>query len=264
MVTTPATADPTLDPAGLGAPPVSTGTTTAPIGVGSDYVQPHQMAPYGTTDSQTATGPVGAYGLSAVQPNPNNKYLQTVKDQGTFYMPGAEQAPLHDPSTILPLQDELIQAGLLNASNMRRGVWDQTSADALKTAMALANAWGDNVESVLQYLAANPQLGQTQGSQSTNPLDVQSAFDTAASSLLGGGAPAGEQDAFVNWYKNQELVARQQLAQANLTGGTAPAAPSLDAAAQSYIKAHNLDQMIAYGTAARMLQWEQMLGISNG
>ena len=185
---------------------------------------------------------------------------------GTFYQAGAEWAPLSDPQMVQPLQAELVQAGLLNPVQMRKGVWDQTSASALATAMSIANSWGTDVGSALALLVQNPKPSSTSAGAPNavaSPLDTATAFQSAASSadLTGGmGIPPGQQQAFEQFYKQQELNAVTAGNRAAAAGQpTYQAAPSVSAAARQFILYNDPQQIRAFQTLKNAVDFESLL-----
>jgi len=149
-------------------------------------------------------------------------------------------------------------------------VWDANSAQAYKIVLANANTYGAAAPDMLDALVANPPAktkGQKAPLQLTNPLDIAATVsggpvgsENIAQKFTGMDLPASETQAFTKWYQDQEASARDAYNKLDLTTQTAyTGAPGLDAAAQAYIKQHNLGQVVAYGTAARMMQFFDML-----
>lgn len=187
------------------------------------------------------------------------------------YVNGNEWGPVNLPAAeIRQLQQALVQAGLLDPATMHPGVWDAYSANAYKTVLAQANAYGATANEMLDALTANPAAkskGMRLPKPLTNPLDIEAAVNSnevgstnTAQRMTGANLPTGETQDFIKWYQHQEALARNAYNNLDLTTQAGYVeAPTLDAAAQAYIKAHNLDQVIAYGTAARQLEFQNML-----
>ena len=101
-----------------------------------------------------------------------------------------------------------------------------------------------------------------------NPADIQTAVtgggpgqSNTARDLIVQDLPASEANDFTKWYQDQETKARAQYLAADMAGpgNSYTGQPNINAAAQTYIKEHNLAQTVAYGTAARMLSFFQLL-----
>lgn len=249
-------ADPNDPLAGLGtdnAPPTAPDSTTGIIG----GFQPGRVPP-----RHMGGAPIGEG-----HPNPHIWLSPTVGTpiNDTAYKSGDEWQPLNDPKSIIDLQKQLIAAGLINAKDVRPGVWDTKAASAYRTVLAFANASGTYAHAAMQYLVENPSLGDLQGPQKpvhqiTNPADAKEAFRQAAQKLTGGDLPAGEQG-FADWYasKERQSAAAADAASAANAGGTVAAAPSLGTAAEDFVREHNKEQTLNYGAASRMLQFYDML-----
>ncbi len=198
--------------------------------------------------------------------------------QGNQYYTGEEWAPQSlPPADVQNLQTALVQAGVLTATSMRPGVWDSSSATAYKVVLSYANATGESAITALQTMMANPRLqsgaaGSTKipraPFQLANPADIQAAVagggpgqSNTARDLIGQDLPAAEVKDFTNWYQQQEKTARAQYMAADMAGpgNSYTGAPNVGAAAQQYIKQHNLSQTVAYGTASRMMQFFDLL-----
>ena len=192
------------------------------------------------------------------------------------YMPGSELDPGGGtPDQVVTLQNQLIQAGLLSPKAARAGMWDAKSQDAYKVVLAFANQHGMNAKDALNVFLANP-VNQVKGKQTPfqakNPLDVAAEVSgggpgqtNTAQALTGQNLSPSETKDFTAWYAQQEATARDAYKKADLTaGGVATDAPSVTAAAQQYIKEHNLADVTAYGTASRMLQFFDLLKTPGG
>lgn len=176
--------------------------------------------------------------------------------------PGSAPTP-----DVIDLQNRLIQAGLLDPNKVRAGVWDAASQNAYKVVLAFANQHAMNKVDALNVFLANPinqSANQLAPTRTANTMDIASAVSgpgsNVATQMLGQNLSAGETKDFTDWYQQQEAQARDSYMQADLTGkGTSPDAPSVTAAAQEYIKQHNLSQSVAYGTASRMFHFYDLL-----
>lgn len=220
---------------GIDFGPMPTGTTTtkSPIGVPVGYKAPVRptFPPY----EGLHPGPGLPGTLYGTTPNPN-QYNQG--DQWTV--------PLSDPQSIPELQQELIQAGLLNPKSVRLGTWDVASANAYSTVLGFANAYGLNARQALDVLVSNPKANQGPAQPTiafTNPQDVETGFQNTSQSLVGQEMPT---EPFVSHYRGLEE------AQAHQSGENYTQAPSVQGAAQQYLQEHNKDDMQNYGTASRM------------
>lgn len=196
---------------------------------------------------------------TAVHPNP--------------YQAGDEQAPGGgDSASILQMQQRLIQAGLLKATDVRPGgLWDAKSANAYKIVLAYANVHAMSATDALAYFQNNPaaQAGYNEPAPTplTNPLTAESqvrgggAHQTnTARDLLGKDLSPAEAQDFAAKYQAQEIAARKSFDAANLAGKpTSQAPPNLGAAADDYIKQNHLADSVAYGTASRMYDFFNML-----
>lgn len=227
-------------------------TSTGIIGMG-----PNQK-PVGERPQHTTTGGVmvSQFGTSL---------------QASPYKTGDELNPgTGSQDQVLRTQNQLIQAGLLSPTGVRPGFWDAKSAAAYKIVLAYANQHAMTATDAMAQFLDNP-ANQTQGRQApfqfTNPMQVAQAVSgggpgqtNVAQSLTGKNLSPSETKDFTDWYAQQEAKARDDYQQADLTaGGTATSAPDVTAAAQQYIKEHNLSDTVAYGTASRMLQFFDLL-----
>lgn len=169
-----------------------------------------------------------------------------------------EWMPASNPQLVPGLQSALVQAGLLNVKDVRIGVWDQTSANAFKTVLALANNNGGTWQDALDFLVSNPKLGTTSKTSGNprsttyvqNPANVRSSFQNAAESLTGGDLPASQADAFVNYFAGQEMKA----AAGTLTQ------QAMDPTA--YIQQNDQGAINQYQGVTRYLEFLRMLGVS--
>lgn len=189
--------------------------------------------------------------------------------QDELYMPGDEWAPANDPDSIINIQQQMIQAGLLDPKDVRPGVWDTTCATAYRQVLALANATASTDKTALRWLASHPTLGsqEDQGDgrvySITNPEDTKAAYANAALSLTGKGG--GEADQFTSAYQQQErdaIAANENAIKEG--GGTTTSAPSLGTAAETYVKEKDPASVIAYGAASRMMEFYNMLDSATG
>lgn len=234
------------------------GTTTA-IGVPQGYEAPTRIQPAAPTPfgQHLPGGPLTPYGT---------------RPHGSTYNEGDQWKPQNlPPADVYSLQQQLVQAGILGSTNLRPGVWDTSSADAYKTVLGFANATGMSSSDALKTLVSNPQMqakSQRAPFQMTAPADITAQVSgggpgttNTARSLIGQDLPAGETNDFLKWYQDQETKSRSQYMAADLAGpgNSYTGAPNLQAAAQQYIKDHNLSQSVAYGTASRMLQFYSLL-----
>jgi hypothetical protein len=242
--------DQTLSDAGVNPTPPANGQQfDNTIGVPKGYKPPKEMrkTQYGTTVPYSAM-------LDQPMVGSNN--------MGGQYVSGDEWLPLNDPTKLISLQAQLVQAGLISAKEIRLGVWDTKSASAYRTVLAFANANGVSSTQALDFLEKNPAVGaQTPKNKTThvltNPEDSKQAFATAAQQLTGGDLPSSEAEQFANNYMADEKRAyAQNDAQqgGNVTGTASPSN-----AATAFVQAHNKDDAVAFGTASRMLQFFQML-----
>jgi hypothetical protein len=157
----------------------------------------------------------------------------------------------------------LIKAGLLGA-HRDTGIWDADSANAYAVVLAQANVYGARDSDMLAFFIKNPVVDPTRQRapmQMTNPLDIKASYSSQAESLTGGVLPEGGGNDFLKWYQDQEAQARVAYNDAGTDGGSYVGAPSTDAAAQEYIKEHNRPDMVAYGTASRMMDFYRLLGV---
>ncbi len=254
--TTPTSEDPL---AGLGIPPLPTGTTQTanPLGV-----------PKGFKPATHQVSPTGMGGLEGLPGQTQPGEVADVNALGTSiqsepYVQGDEWAPLNDPESIGPLQEQLVQAGLLNPKNVVLGRWDTTSAAAYKTLLTTANAYGANKDDALTYLMnTSPGVkgaSTGQAAKITNPEDSKAAFRAAAVKLTGGvSLPKAQQDAFAAWYQAQEKAVVQAGNTAD-PNGTYTDAPSLGTAAENYIMQHDKGDAVAYGMASRSQEFQDLL-----
>lgn len=239
--------------------------TPSPIGVPDDYQQPGSITG-GGPDTYGAIGVVpGPYGVGAPPSGPGTVGLKG----GSFYVDHQEWAPLNDPASIPTLQAELVQAGLLNAKDVRIGVWDATAANAYKAALAFANASGRNVVDALGILIQNKKLGSTAAGstpntayQITNPQDAADEYKSAAQTLTGQAGRDADAMRFAAYFQSQERQAGQ--AAQTATSGAVTAAPSLSNAAQDFVKTQDPNAVMAYGMASRSQEFLNMLGSATG
>lgn len=247
----------------LTLPPLpQSGTTGTAIGIPQGYVAPTHFAPPPAEANWPASstrdgGLVTPYGTSP---------------HGKTYTEGDQWKPQNfPPHDVYSLQQQLATAGVLSPTNLRPGVWDTSSADAYKTVLGFANATGMSVTDALKVMVNNPQLqakSQRAPFQMTAPADITAQVSgggagktNVARELVGHDLPASETGDFLKWYQDQEANARKQYMVADLAGpgNSYTGAPNLQAAAQQYIKDHNLGESVAYGTASRMLSFFQLL-----
>jgi len=240
---------------GITGPPTAGGGTTkstSPLGVPSGYQPPTYPGPNiipvpGQTPFDAGPTTTTVYG-SGVNP--------------TLYTETDKWGPAANPTQVPTIQAELIAAGLLNAKDVRVGVWDAASADAYGKVLSFANTQGMTAVDALTLLTENPPIGKTSGGSGssggtqpiisfTNPADVQTEFQNVSQNLTG-----QEQNpaAFVQQYHADEAAAGHQRGQ-NYTQ-----APSLTGAATQYVQNNMPGQEAAYGTASRMQQFFSMVG----
>lgn len=244
---------------------IPTGNTSAEIGAGDLFPQGYVAPLHNSTpgDAGFAWGP--AFGAMDTAPVTG---LGT-RPNANPYVEGDQFKMMNRPAAeIKEMQHALVSAGLLDGTHVHWGVWDIDSANAWRTVLAQANAYGASGNDMLKALVTNAPAsikGQKAPLQLANPADIENQVSSlgegnTATAMLGHNLPAGETAAFVKWYQGQEAAARNAYNNLDLTTQTAYTdKPSLDAAAQAYIKAHNLDQVIAYGTASRALEFQNML-----
>lgn len=227
-----------------------TSTPTNPIGVPTGYKPPtsHSVV-IGVPGTVQRTSTENVYGTPLLT-NP--------------YMPGDEFAPAGDLNAIPIIQADMIAAGLLKPSDVRRGVWDAASADAYKDVLAFANQQGVSASEALTILVSNPPGGKAGGAGGgggggraavisyTNPADLEATYSSTAQSLTG---QEQQNPAFVDYYHGLESGAQHQ------TGTNYTAPPSAGAAAQQYIEQNDPSQVLAYGTASRMQDFLSMIGV---
>lgn len=253
---------PTLDLLGGITPPPSSGVgAEQPIGVPPTYdpSSHQQLGRPGTTDI-----PYARIGNTPAALNTIKGKQALYSDSDVYEMAGQPYAK------VKAVQDQMVAAGLLDPHSFTPGVWDVDSAKAFTSVLAVANGygavWKDTLDALVSQAPDPAATRQGQISATTNPIDIRAAVSTpnganVAQQLIGENLPAGETHNFSAWYQDQEAQARDRYNKVDLTkGGTYTAAPGIDAAAQEYIKQHNLGQVIAYGTASRMLEFQQMLG----
>lgn len=235
---------------GITAPPSGTATDTKILGVPKGYKAPtytHSgyVIPQGDATHQTPQD----YG-----PITTNVYGSSV---GPGYTEADKFGPAADPTNIPTIQAEMIQAGLLNAKDVRPGVWDSASANAYGDVLSFANQNGLNAADALTLMTANPPLGsKTQGPGPrtiafTNPQDAATTYQNVSQQLTG-----QEQDPaqFIQQYHADEA------AQAGTNGTNYTQAPSLTGAATQYVQNNMPGQEMAYGVASRMNDFFSMLG----
>jgi hypothetical protein len=250
-------------------PPGGGGSSTA-IGVPAGYTPP--------TTTILPPGDLSQLQQLRQHDNPNDTLgsgpftLEGTAPSTTTYNEGDQFKPQNlPPSDVYSLQQQLVKAGVLSQTNVRPGIWDTSSADAYKTVLGYANATGMKVSDALKQLVNNPQLQASASRlpfQLTAPADIQAAVQgggpgqsNTARDLIGHDLSTGETADFLKWYQDQEKTARAQYNSADLAGpgNSYTGAPNLNAAAQAYIKQHNLGESVAYGTASRMLSFFQLL-----
>ncbi len=262
------------DPSAL--PPGGGGTQTGLIGgFGSGYVPPTH--PADPEQGYFASGLSGLRG-NPVTPspgyNPNtgghpndtgfnvNQNAFDSNPTAPKYMAKDEWGPASHPEQIPTLQAQLVEAGLLKASDVRPGVWDAASANAYKSALALANAMGGNDTDAIQYLIDNQKLGSRKGGagvqggtavQLTDPRQMRSDYQSAAETLTGGDLPSSEADAFIH----AQQIGEMQDASVKAIGGTYTAPPD----ATAYIKANSGAAVQSYSALQKGLEFYRMLGV---
>ena len=249
-------------------PPGAGGTSsTSVLGVPSGYNPPTQLQTSILDFGPGQTAPSGAVGQTQT--------LYGTTPNAQAYVPGDQYTlPFKDQTAIPQLQQQLVQAGLLNPKDVRIGQWDATSADAYSKVLAFANQYGLNANQALDVFLNNPKLGtagaSTLGGSGTNaslffpeanPADVSSSFQNVSQSLTGQ-EQSGQLPAFQAAFTGAENAAAQGKDVAkSQTGGQYEQKPSPTAFAQQYIQSHDPGQELAYGTASRMQDFLSMLGI---
>lgn len=243
----------------FGTPPGAGGSQNQPLGVPTGYKAPiSQLAGSTRFDPNSPISPA-TFGAAGATTSPLTDYGTT--PNSTQYISGDQwKVPLSDPESVPLLQQQLVQAGLLNPKEVRYGTWDIASANAYSHVLGFANAYGLNANQALQVLISNPSA-QSAGSGGstgptiafTNPQDVQTGFQNVSQNLTGQEQPTGD---FVNAYHGLEA------AQAHGTGRNYTQAPSVQGAATQYLINKDPSEVQAYGAASRMQELYSMLGVN--
>lgn len=141
-----------------------------------------------------------------------------------------------DPASIEAIQQQMIQAGLLDPSTVHWGLWGASDQTAYLTVLQQSNQYGVSADKMLPYLASHPN---TPTVQLANPIDVNAVADSVIPQVLGRTLTKGEKSKLVDaWHKVQADTAA-----ATPTGGpgqtSQTAAPSLTDFATSYEEEQN-------------------------
>lgn len=238
---------------GTASPGIGLSLGEKPVGIGPQGPQsgPGLEALRGQVDPAEANAPQTQFGTS-VRAKPYQ--------EGDQFQPG-----LGTPAQIAQMQAQLVQAGLLSATNYRAGVWGPEAADAYKLVLSFANTHGMNANDALGVLLASPPAGTTPyraPMSLTNPADITNSFETAVQQLTGGaGIPASESQAFASYQTGLEQSARDRYVSAKTAKDSAyVGAPSPGASAKAYILAHNQQDVVNYDLALRTIQFHNALG----
>lgn len=206
--------------AGLG-----TASTQNYIGLPSKFELPGQT----TTD---------ATGKTTTSPTLAQQFVDQNPAAGApRYKVGAEWLPVQGGATgdeISLLQRQMVQGGVLNASQFQNGVWDAVSQDAFKYLLGYANAAGTDWQTALNTLqnstemVIDPVTGKPvpkkKGVQAlkleyTNPDDVEVLAQNTAQSKLGRPLTTAELERFQNTWKAEQSGYQTSAASAALVGG---------------------------------------------
>lgn len=237
-------------------PPVIISGTQTHIGVPPDYKGPHASA---------VDALAGAFDTPGQRPYSESQ--MGMANLAPRYKTGAELAPLNTPEIVPQLQAQMIKAGLLDAKNIRPGIWDSTSQAAYKKVLAYANQQGLNAQQAMALLGSNPKLGATHTRapltiQETNPVDIMAVAQQSAQSLLGRNLSPNELEPFVKQYQSQEASAQKasyKIGNPDGSGGVAVYAPTVAHAADDYYQKQFGDEHMGYAAVERMNEFYSLL-----
>ena len=277
-------------------PPISSGTTTigqqAPFAV-ETITNPQQLAEASTTTQEPPGAMAYQYPASqlsqfANQPGASQNLFTmfgTPLNQQPYNTAGGSQWQYlsSNPNQIVALQEQLVASGYMSKSSIKQpGVWDSSSADAMKRAQEDANRYQAHVGDYMNWIASGgpggpgitstavqdallgkaKKPGTALEKMKATPEVAQGIYD-AMLSLTGNYASAGDTKNFISWYQNQELQARQDyLNRGGASSGTYYAPPSVSTAAEQYVMSHDANQVQGFATASRMIEFYKLMGVN--
>jgi hypothetical protein len=249
----------------LNAPPpaVTPTQTQSNIGVPNDYVAPPDYLP-------RQVGSAGVRGRGASSESAPGQVR---------YKTGSELRPIQTPELIPQLQAQLVQAGLLDVKGVRPGVWDYKSQAAYRKVLEAANQMGLTAQEALAMFAANPSIGDQQGSsrapniiQETNPLDIAATAQEVAQKRLGRYLSEDDLKPFIAQFQSLERSAQEKaytLGGEKGKGGVVVTPPTVQNSADDYYTKNYAPEEAGYAAASAMSQFYSLLnspvsGAGNG
>lgn len=156
------------------------------------------------------------------------------------------------PNLVQSMQLALIRAGLIDSTKaVRLGVWDQTSANAYKRVLEIANGTGVDAKTALFQLMQNPEIQPQKAplpTQVTSAEDLKKTFRSAFIDTLGQNPGEDRLSALATMYQQVEANSQQQLNEAQQTGagGVFQAPPSADVFAADVARRDNPKQAMLH------------------
>lgn len=228
---------------------------TAPFGVPKGYVPPIR------TDTGFSPGNARAITPDDLRDKP--------------YLPGDDSRLVgRGPEVIVPIQQQLIDAGLLR-EKFQTGVWDPATQRAYKSLLAYANQLGTTDSYALEHWTANnmgavdptPPARQPFVAEVSHPDDIKAAIKDALREKTGfGKIDDARLDQMVKAFQGEQVGAQRQeydLTSTGGGGGQVVAPPSLDMFAEAEAKRVNPVGFSAHTYLDKFSAISDMLGGQN-
>ena len=186
-------ADPVVD---VGAPPAADGSASTFLGVPNNYV-------FNPPDNVISKAPDPVSQMLG--------FVATSAQQPPRYKSGDELALASmPPETIARMQSALATVGLIGPSTtIHVGLADSATVSAFKALMTYANVNGQDWQTSLSQLAANPPVKASTSTTMPNPVNEDNALYSAARSLFGHDPTQAQLDGFRPYY-NSTLTTQPQ------------------------------------------------------
>ena len=193
---------------------------------------------------------------------------------GPKYFSGDELYPAaQSPADVLKLQLRLKDSGLYPKNYVPRGVWDQTSQDAMGRIMSYANQAGVDKEEIIkrwtQYAPAEDEKNVSSYVLTLkNPEDIKGVLQEAAGKVIGRSLTPTELDNMRAQYSNLDRMAQEQQAAAKqiadmTTDGTNQPvyeSPSVDQFAENQLRSKYKGEADWVQANSRMHEFYSILG----